>query len=608
MKLYHIGITFLLCILVKVLNPYILEATQLNYFDLLQRNHEENKSEQIILLDIDEKSIKKNGRWPWDRDVLAKEINKLPDNNLIALNVLLSERGRGNKDVFLAEAFVRKPIVAATQVIDDYDLEPKMHIGTTTLGPRDAIDFVKDYKGILTPVPELAQFINGFGALAAEPSIDGVVREVPIIVGARGKIFPSFALETIRVAVGDISYQIKTTETGIEWVRIPAYKPIITSDNGAVYNSYWNKFQRASISDLGDLWIPEGSIVIIGPTFAGSNTISTPVGAMFPHEVQANLIETIVKNTVITRPDYFALLELLTMILMGGLFVLLLRKTPMWFSGLVFLALATGSVIGSGYLFNTYYMLFSPVMILLGSILIFGHTAFIEFYRQFKLRQQIKKQFETYLDPRQVALLQKNPELLKLGGERKEMTFLFMDICGFTPISEHYKNNDDPEGLVELVNEFLNKMSNIILDNGGTIDKYMGDCIMAFWNAPLPCENHAELAVKSSIEIEKEVNELKRIYKERNLPDISVGTGINSGDCIVGNMGSESRFDYSVIGDAVNLAARLEATAARGDYIDYKTIVSEYTVSQLPDTYNKKSIGTIKVKGKEEEIKIYSVS
>ena len=151
-------------------------------------------------------------------------------------------------------------------------------------------------------------------------------------------------------------------------------------------------------------------------------------------------------------------------------------------------------------------------------------------------------------------------------------------------------------------------MSNIILDNGGTIDKYMGDCIMAFWNAPLPCENHAELAVKSSIEIEKEVNELKRVYKERNLPDINVGTGINSGDCIVGNMGSESRFDYSVIGDAVNLAARLESTAARGDYVDYKTIVSEYTVSQLPDTYNKKSIGTIKVKGKEEPIRIYSVS
>ena len=608
MKLYHIGITFLLCILVKVLNPYILEATQLNYFDLLQRNHEENKSEQIILLDIDEKSIKKNGRWPWDRDVLAKEINKLPDNTLIALNVLLSERGRGNSDIFLAEAFVRKPIVVATQVIDDYEFEPQMHIGTTTLGPRDAIDFVKDYKGILTPIPELAQFINGFGALTAEPSIDGVVREVPIIVGAHGEIFPSFALETIRVAVGDISFQIKTTETGIEWVRIPAYKPITTSDNGAVYNSYWNKFRRASISDLGNLWIPEGSIVIIGPTFAGSNIISTPVGGMFPHEVQANLIETIVKNTVITRPDYFAFLELLTMVLLGGLFVLLLRKTPMWLSGIVFLLVSIGSVIGSGYLFNTHYMLFSPVMILLGGILIFGHTAFIEFYRQFKLRQQIKKQFETYLDPRQVALLQKNPELLKLGGERKEMTFLFMDICGFTPISEHYKNNDDPEGLVELVNEFLNKMTNIILNNGGTIDKYMGDCIMAFWNAPLPCENHAELAVKSSIEIEKEVNELKRIYKDRNLPDISVGTGINSGDCIVGNMGSESRFDYSVIGDAVNLAARLESTAARGEFLNYKTIVSEYTVSQLPDTYNKKSIGTIKVKGKEEPIRIYSVS
>ena len=131
----------------------------------------------------------------------------------------------------------------------------------------------------------------------------------------------------------------------------------------------------------------------------------------------------------------------------------------------------------------------------------------------------------------------------------------------FTPISEHYKNNDDPEGLVELVNEFLDAMTQIILNNGGTIDKYMGDCIMAFWNAPVPCENHADMAVKSAKEIEEKTDELKETYKRRGLPDINVGTGINTGDCIVGNMGSESRFDYSVIGDAVNLAARLEATA-----------------------------------------------
>jgi adenylate cyclase len=203
-------------------------------------------------------------------------------------------------------------------------------------------------------------------------------------------------------------------------------------------------------------------------------------------------------------------------------------------------------------------------------------------------------------------MLIKDPSLMKLGGDRKEMTFLFMDICGFTPISEHYKNNDDPEGLVELVNEFLDAMTKIILANGGTIDKYMGDCIMAFWNAPLPCENHAEMAVKSAIEIEAKTNELKDVYKERGLPDINVGTGVNTGDCIVGNMGSESRFDYSVIGDAVNLAARLEATAARHEYLEYKTIISSMTRELLPTEYKCHEIGKILVKGKEDLITIYS--
>jgi adenylate cyclase len=243
---------------------------------------------------------------------------------------------------------------------------------------------------------------------------------------------------------------------------------------------------------------------------------------------------------------------------------------------------------------------------LLTYVLIFCSASFNNFYIQFKLRQQVRKQFETYLDPRQVALLQKNPEMLKLGGDRREMSFLFMDIVGFTPISEFYKNKDDPEGLVELVNEFLDAMSQIILSNGGTIDKYMGDCIMAFWNAPLPCDNHADMAVKSAIEIEKKTNELKELYQARGLPDINVGTGVNTGDCIVGNMGSKSRFDYSVIGDAVNLAARLEATAARHEYLEYKTIISSYTAEQLSPEYDVTEIGDIKVKGKEELIKIYS--
>jgi adenylate cyclase len=160
--------------------------------------------------------------------------------------------------------------------------------------------------------------------------------------------------------------------------------------------------------------------------------------------------------------------------------------------------------------------------------------------------------------------------------------------------------------LVSLINEYLNEMTNIILRNGGTIDKYMGDCIMAFWNAPLPCPNHAEMAVKSAIEIEEKTNELREKYEARGLPPINVGTGVNTGDCIVGNMGSESRFDYSVIGDAVNLAARLEATAARGDYKDYKTIISSYTNDQID--IPTKSIGKINVKGKKEKIEIFTIN
>jgi adenylate cyclase len=205
-----------------------------------------------------------------------------------------------------------------------------------------------------------------------------------------------------------------------------------------------------------------------------------------------------------------------------------------------------------------------------------------------------------------VKILQKNPELLKLGGERKEMTYLFMDIIGFTPISEFYKNKNDPEGLVELVNEFLDEMTNIILKNGGMIDKFMGDCIMAIFNAPIDMPNHAEMAIKSCIEIEDKVKELKAKYKERGLPDINVGTGVNTGTAIIGNMGSTTRFDFSVIGDAVNLAARLEATAGRGDYKKYPTIFSSFT-NDLIDMPTKK-IGDIKVKGKEDVIEIYTIS
>ena len=254
------------------------------------------------------------------------------------------------------------------------------------------------------------------------------------------------------------------------------------------------------------------------------------------------------------------------------------------------------------------FFLFDLTFPVCASLLVFSHTSFNNFYIQFKLRQQIKKQFGTYLSPDMVNMLQKNPDLLKLGGERRDMTFLFADIVGFTPISEAYMKNDDPEGLVDLINLFLDKMTKVILKNGGTVDKYMGDCIMAFWNAPLPCENHAEMAVKTSIECAVETEALKQSFMDKGLPEINIGSGVNTGTCIVGNMGSDSRFDYSVIGDAVNLAARLEA-ATRNYQKDsggiVNTIFSSYTMEQLPEDLKGVELDKIKVKGKEELVTIY---
>ena len=301
------------------------------------------------------------------------------------------------------------------------------------------------------------------------------------------------------------------------------------------------------------------------------------------------------------------LIELAVAFVAGLVLIILTRFTAYWIVASAMIFGCVGTIVYSNFFFQQKLMLIDPSWIFITIIFVGLHSIFNRFVLEFKLKQQIRKQFEKYLDPRQVAILVKNPEKLKLGGERKEMSFLFMDIVGFTPISEYYKNKDDPEGLVSVINDYLNRMSKIVLKNGGTIDKYMGDCIMAFWNAPLDCPNHAEMAVKTSIECAEETDKIKAEFKAKGLPDINIGSGVNTGVCIVGNMGSEMRLDYSVIGDAVNLAARLEAQTR--NYKDENgkvtpTLYSSYTQEKL-ENIKSVEVDKIKVKGKEELITIY---
>ena len=604
MKTWHVLITLGLMITLRLLDPFLLESARLSFFDSMQRGQESKQSEQIVLIDIDEPTLEEFGQYPIPRETMADELVKL-NNSILGINILLSEPDRFGGDEAFADVLFDMNAVVSIAPSDKTNIDTRpTPVGVATFGERDAVEFRPEISGMLFARPEIMDAAIGYGTMSSTRDIDGITRRVPLIENFEGRMYPAFALDILRVAAGDISYQVKTDDYGIRFVRIPKFDVVQTDDNSNVRIAFWNEFKRYSFTEIDQ--IPAGSIAILGATFKGTSIVSTPVGAMYPHDIQANLLKTMIDGVTITRMPEFKFYELFATIVVSLLILFMLSKLSIVISGVVFLIISSSFVYGASLIFDNTFMLLDPVFPVITFVIIFAHGSFVQFYTQFKAKQMIKGQFGTYLSPDMVDMLANDPSLMKLGGERKEMTFLFMDICGFTPISEHYKNNDDPEGLVHLINEYLNEMTNIILRNGGTIDKYMGDCIMAFWNAPLPCPNHAEMAVKSAIEIEEKTNELREKYEARGLPPINVGTGVNTGDCIVGNMGSESRFDYSVIGDAVNLAARLEATAARGDYIDYKTIISSYTNDQI-DIPTKK-IGDIKVKGKEETIEIFSPS
>jgi|TARA_B110000046_G_C13017437_1_gene409499 adenylate cyclase len=588
----------------RLLDPFLLESARLSFFDSMQRTQPVSVSEQIVLVDIDEKTLDKFGQYPIPRKVMGNEVDKV-EGSIIAFNILFSEEDRMGGDEYFADILSWKQALVAITPSNrtNTDYRPP-RIGTATFGDKDAEDFRPELPGMLFAQPVIHDNAFGYGTISSAQDIDGIVRRQPLLENFDGRLYPALALDVLRVAAGDSSYQISTDDYGIQFVRIPQFKPITTDVEGNVTIAYWNEFKRYSFTDLAS--IPEGSIIIVGATFEGSNVVSTPMGSMYPHDIQANLVKTMIDGVVLKRQSEYMVYEILGTVILSVILLAFLTMSPITVSGMTFGVILMGTYYFAVDTFRTHFLLFDPVFPIVTIVVVFAHGSFVQFYTQFKQKQMIKGQFGTYLSPDMVDMLAKDPSLMKLGGERKEMTFLFMDICGFTPISEHYKNKDDAEGLVALINNYLNEMTNIILNNGGTIDKYMGDCIMAFWNAPLPCDNHAEMAVKSAIEIEDKTNELRRKYQEQGLPPINVGTGINTGTCIVGNMGSESRFDYSVIGDSVNLAARLESTAARGDYLEYKTIYSRFTMEKLT-TINSRPIGQIKVKGKEEMIDIFTM-
>ena len=598
-------ITLFLLVFLRMQDNGLVETARLKSFDYLQSTDSITQSQGIVVVEIDEAAIEDNGQWPWSRDKIADLIWKLREQGagIIILPILFAEEDRAGQDMALAQALVENGVIIA-QVGTTQTNKNSVARGVAKIG--DPLPWLFEWPGMLGPTELLGLNADGVGVINIAPEIDGVVRRVPLIMRVGEETYPAMAIEMIRVAVGDPSYQIKAGEAGVIAVRVPGYDTIYTDQHARIWLRWNKKFPTISMTD--DLSVVAGKTVVVGLTAEGlASTIASPSGTQYAHTPIAVSLATIINGENIQRTDLANFYELLYLILIGLMLVVASRFVHYYYVAGTIIVLAIGTVYGAVFAYSKYLLLFDfswPVI----TIMIVGlHAVFNRFVREFQLKQQIRKQFEKYLDPRQVAILVKHPEKLKLGGDRKEMSFLFMDIVGFTPISEYYKNNDDPEGLVNVINDYLNRMSKIVLANGGTIDKYMGDCIMAFWNAPLDCDNHAEMAVKTAIECAEETDKIKAEFKERGLPDINIGSGVNTGTCIVGNMGSEMRLDYSVIGDAVNLAARLEA--ATRNYKDENgkvtpTLYSSYTMKQLTDIKSIE-VDKIKVKGKEELITIY---
>jgi len=588
-------------------DPQVKEILRLKSFDLLLQSQEKEISQDIAIVTIDEKSIEKYGQWPWNREVLAETIIKLRSQGagVIVMPILFSEEDRLGGDGLLAMT-LNGNFVVVSQTGSHQTTQNGYPRGVAKIG--NPLEFLFEWPGMVGPIPTIGDNAAGVGTTNVAPEIDGVVRRMPLLMKIGNDVFPNIAIEVIRVAVGDPSYQVKASEAGITAMRVPGYATIKTDANARIWLT-WNKsYAEISLADLDTNEISlEGKTIIIGVKAEGlGGVVATPIGGQYDYTVIANTLQTVIDGTNIERVDISFIVELAVAFLVGCVIVIMARFLPYWMLGIILLGFYFFTYLGVQYFFDKKLMLVDGTWIIITLTIVGFHAVFNRFILEFRLKQQIRKQFESYLDPRQVAILQKDPSKLKLGGERKEMSFLFMDIVGFTPISEYYKNNDDPEGLVVLINDYLNRMTKIVLDNGGCVDKYMGDCIMAFWNAPIDCPNHAEMAVKTGIECAKETEKLKKIFKEKGLPPINIGSGVNTGTCIVGNMGSDTRFDYSVIGDAVNLAARLEASTR-----NYKTetgieplIYSSYTHDQLK---NIKSVelDKIKVKGKDELVTIY---
>jgi adenylate cyclase len=575
---WSIGLLSLLTIPL-LYNALPLEVLRLKTFDALVQ--EQSPTGHFTILNIDETFLDEQGGYPLPRETLAKIHNDILKAGALGVGwvMLFPHADRLGGDDAFSKALQSSPSVIAMPEVNNGNY-PKT-VGTVIKGP---IVSLPKAQGFLENIEPLKQSANQ-GAISAPVDVDNLVRRIPLLQQTNNGWVASFGTEVLKILGGGRTYQIVTNLNGIEQVRVRGIPPIATDSLGRKWIS-WVDTPQTTLEELD----VANKFVFVGFTAKGiSPQLATPVGLLEPHKIQAALSESMLIDTP-QIPDYRLFVELLLLILSGLLTALAINYLGITKGVVSFLGLF--SLMG----YMEYHLISSNVLLdftwsMISMTLIATLQFYLNFRTQFKLRQLIKKQFEHYLDPRQVKQLQDNPELLKLGGERRYCTFLFTDVRGFTSLSETL----EPEQVTEIMNKALTIQANAVKEHGGMVDKYIGDAMMAIFNAPIDLEEHETKAIQTALKIKQDMAEADL--------GIDIGIGINTGEAVIGNMGSDSRFDYSAIGDAVNLAARLESsTKELGEdiVIGYNTAIKSAISLTL--------LKSILVKGKENKVQVFTIS
>ena len=558
--------------------PVAYEILKLKTFDSFIQEKEE--SGNFVVLNITEEDIANEGGYPLSRQTLAQiHINLLRQGAMgVGWVMAFPQPDRFGGDFEFTEALKFSPSVLA---MFEGEGEYPPTSGTVILGPEDTGGMMAT--GVIQNI-DVLKYNASQGIAVARTDADNLVRRLPLLMRTPDGWVSSYGTEVLKVLAGADTYVIKTNDNGVEEVRVKGLPPAKTDSLGRKWIS-WVVPRETSLSEMD----VENRFVFVGFTAKGiMPQLATPVGLLEPHKIQAALAESILIQDSPYIPDYALALELL-IFLFSLVFVWLVLNVFGITWGVSFFAVVFVSTAFYG-IFTIQKGILIDVSWALVSEFITATVAFyIRFREQYKLRQQIKKQFEHYLDPRQVKALQSDPSLLKLGGEKKRCTFLFTDVRGFTAMSETM----DPESVIKIMNEALTIQSETVKRYDGMIDKYIGDAMFAIFNAPLDLENHEEAAVLCA----------KEIQDQFKLADIGVeiGVGVNTGEAVIGNCGSSTRFDYTAIGSAVNIAARCESSCKA---VGVDLIIAEETAKNCG--FKLKSLQPIEVKGISEPLKIYT--